>query len=172
MNLAKSISQHTPELLALLTLLSIGLIAVIWQLARRLRRLESAWNVLLRDVQGIDLESQLRDHFDERRQLMRDHDVTRQRVESLEDKMETSKRHLGVVRYDAFDDVGGSQSFALAVYDDKGDGAVITSLVGRLDCRVYCKPLTRGRSERTLSQEEQRAIEEAERTAPRPIIAS
>jgi hypothetical protein len=75
------------------------------------------------------------------------------------------------VKYDAFEDVGGNQSFALAVYDDRGDGALITSLSGRTDCRVYCKPLIAGKSERNLSQEEQRAIQEAVQKGPKSIVS-
>ncbi|HVL40209.1 MAG TPA: DUF4446 family protein, partial [Fimbriimonadaceae bacterium] len=93
------------------------------------------------------------------------------RIVQLEEKVAGAKRHVGLVRYDAFEDVGGSQSFALAIYDDKGNGAVITSLVGRTDCRVYCKPLLNGRSERNLSQEEQRAIEAAASAEPKTILS-
>lgn len=75
--------------------------------------------------------------------------------------MESAKRYLAVVRYDAFDDVGGEQSFAFAMYDERGDGAVITSQVGRADCRVYAKQLKRGEADRELSREERSAIEQA-----------
>lgn len=93
------------------------------------------------------------------------------RVESLESRMEVSKRHMGLVRYDAFEDVGGNQSFALALYDDDGNGAVLSSIIGRSEARVYCKPLVNGRSERSLSQEEQRAIREAKTAGPRTIVS-
>lgn len=86
--------------------------------------------------------------------------------------MSTSKRHLGLVRFDAFEDVGGSQSFALALYDDHGNGAVLNGLIGRTDCRVYCKPLVSGRSDRTLSQEESRAVEEAASSSPKAVITT
>jgi hypothetical protein len=78
---------------------------------------------------------------------------------------------LGLVRYDAFEDVGGSQSFALAIYDENGDGAILTSIVGRADCRVYAKPLVKMQSERKLSQEEQRAINDARSDAPKSITS-
>ena len=83
------------------------------------------------------------------------------RIAELENKMRRTKRHLGVVRYDAFEDVGGAQSFALALYDDEGDGAVLNSLVGRTDCRVYCKSLAGGKPDRSLSKEEESAVERA-----------
>ena len=84
--------------------------------------------------------------------------------------MEKAKSHLGLVRYDAFEDVGGNQSFALALYDDNGDGMIINGLIGRTDCRVYAKPLVGGRSDRNLSQEERRAIEEALSRAPKSVV--
>lgn len=170
--LLKSLSELAPMLLLGLSVIVVVLGAVVAVQARRVKALETRWQSLLREASGSNIERQLQDHFDERRALIAEHEETRQRVEILEQKMEGSKRHLGLIRYDAFDDVGGSQSFALAVYDDRGDGAVVTSLVGRADCRVYAKPLTRGRSDRTLSQEEQRAIDEARRSSPKPLISS
>lgn len=168
---AKSISQHSPTVMVILIVAVLALIVAVVSLMSRLRALQSRWDTLLREASGSSLEDQLSEHFHERRELARDYATTKQRVDILEEKMQAAKRHLGVIRYDAFDDVGGSQSFALAIYDDRGDGAVLTSLVGRADCRVYGKALTRGRSDRTLSQEEQRAIDEAQRQAPRPTIA-
>jgi hypothetical protein len=97
--------------------------------------------------------------------------LLQKRVEDLEDRMTRAKSQLGLVRYDAFDDVGGAQSFALALYDDRGDGMVLSGIVGRMDSRVYCKPLVNGRSERDLSQEEQRAIREARSVAPKSIVS-
>ena len=83
------------------------------------------------------------------------------RLVRLEDQMMTSKRFVGLVRYDAFDDVGGKQSFSLAVYDENGDGAIVTSQVGRMDCRVYAKSLIGGQAEAELSQEEMDALRSA-----------
>lgn len=169
--LLKSLSELAPVLLLWLGAIVLVMVGLVWLLVKRVKRLEARWEAMLREASGVNLETMLQDHFDERRALIKDHVDTCQRVDALEQKMEGSKRHVGLVRYDAFDDVGGSQSFALAVYDDRGDGAIITSLVGRADCRVYAKPLTRGRSDRTLSQEEQRAFDEAQRSTAKPLIA-
>jgi hypothetical protein len=170
-NVTKSISQQAPLLILMLGVGVLVLAIVAFRLSAKVKAMQSRWEALLHEASGANIERLLEDHFHERRQLMTAHDETRRRVEVLEDKMDGSKRHLGVIRYDAFDEVGGAQSFALALYDDRGDGVVINSLVGRADCRVYGKALSRGRAERTLSQEEQRAIDEAQRTSPRPMIA-
>ena len=128
------------------------------------RKVRRRWRELLQTEGGASLEETLETHLEERRKLHSELRALQERVRVLEDKMRVDKRHLGIVRYDAFDDVGGEQSFAMALYDDEGDGIVLTSLVGRTDCRVYAKALRKGRSDRTLSQEEQRAIREAEAT--------
>lgn len=67
-------------------------------------------------------------------------------------------RHVSVIRYDAFGDMGGRYSFSAAVLDDKGDGLVITSIHGRSETRTYIKGLSAGVSDIDLSPEEQQAV--------------
>lgn len=170
MSLLTSLSDRA-ELLGILLIVVVLLALVVTILAIRQKRFSDRWRVLLRGVEGHSLEALLEEHLRERAQTQQELGALRLRVDRLEEKMETSKRHVGLVRYDAFEDVGGTQSFALALYDDRGSGAVLNSIVGRTDCRVYCKPLVRGRSERSLSQEEERAIREAVSEAPRSIVS-
>ncbi|HEX2090094.1 MAG TPA: DUF4446 family protein [Actinomycetota bacterium] len=79
----------------------------------------------------------------------------------LEDLADTSIRNVGVVRFDAFEDMGGRLSFSAALLDGRGDGVVITSINGRQESRSYAKPVARGESVHNLSDEEQQAIREA-----------
>jgi hypothetical protein len=67
-------------------------------------------------------------------------------------------RHVAVVRYDAFGDMGGRMSFTAALLDDSGDGLVITSINGRTEARAYAKGVKQGHSEQELSPEESEAI--------------
>lgn len=67
-------------------------------------------------------------------------------------------RHVAVVRYDAFGDMGGRLSFSAAMYDDHGDGLVISSINGRSETRTYAKALVGLASDHTLSPEEKDAI--------------
>jgi hypothetical protein len=94
------------------------------------------------------------------------------RVLELEERVARSKQNLGLVRFDAFEDVSGEQSFALALYDDNGNGVVICTLVGRRESRIYCKPIRGGKSDWSLSEEEERAIREARPTSDRPVVLS
>jgi hypothetical protein len=67
-------------------------------------------------------------------------------------------RHVAVVRYDAFGDMGGRMSFTAALLDDSGDGLVITSINGRTESRAYAKGVKEGGSDQSLSPEEVQAI--------------
>jgi len=70
-------------------------------------------------------------------------------------------RHLGVIRFDAFPDVGGRLSFAAALLDENGGGFVISSINGRNEGRVYAKPIVDRQSDFPLSEEEEGAIKKA-----------
>jgi hypothetical protein len=72
-----------------------------------------------------------------------------------------SVRRVALLRYDAFEDVGGRLSFSCALLDDHGTGVVLTSINGRQETRVYAKPVTEGASGYNLSQEEGEAIKRA-----------
>ncbi len=67
-------------------------------------------------------------------------------------------RHVAVVRYDAFGDMGGRLSFSAAVIDDHGDGLVISSIHARGESRTYAKGIVGGDSDATLTPEEQQAL--------------
>ncbi len=81
-------------------------------------------------------------------------------------------QHVGVVRFDAFEDMGGRLSFSAALLDDHGDGVVITSINGRQDTRCYAKHVQNGTSIHNLSDEEEQAIREALSRARESVEAS
>ena len=76
-------------------------------------------------------------------------------------EIEGSVRNVALLRYDAFEDVGGRLSFSCALLDDRGNGVVLTSINGRQETRVYAKPVTQGVSSHNLSLEEEEAIRRA-----------
>lgn len=169
--LLKSLTQHSAHVLLILTGAVLVLSFLLIRISLRHARYQSKWKDLLQGSDGESLETLLHSQLRDRVRIEHAIADIETRLSKLDQALAVSKRHLGLVRYDAFDDVGGNQSFALAVYDDSGNGAVMTSIVGRSECRVYCKPLVNGRSERDLSQEEQRAIREARASGPKPILS-
>jgi hypothetical protein len=78
----------------------------------------------------------------------------------------TSLRHLAVVRYDAFGDMGGHLSWSMALLDDLGDGVVLTSIHGRSESRTYAKNVSAWSASQQLSPEEGEAIAFARSAQP------
>jgi len=85
----------------------------------------------------------------------------RQEVAALRAETGDALRHLAVVRYDAFGDMGGHLSWSLALLDDAGNGVVLTSIHGRSDARTYAKNVTGWSSQQQLSPEEEEAVAHA-----------
>jgi hypothetical protein len=79
-------------------------------------------------------------------------------VAALRTEIAQALRHVAVVRYDAFGDMGGRLSFSAAVVDDRGDGLVISSIHARGESRTYAKGVVGGGSDATLTPEEQQAL--------------
>lgn len=79
----------------------------------------------------------------------------------LREAVDRSVQRVGMVRFDAFQDMGGQLSFAAALLDGEGSGMVLSSINGRSETRIYAKPIERGSSRYNLSDEEQEAIRRA-----------
>ena len=82
-------------------------------------------------------------------------------LEALRADLAQALRHVAVVRYDAFGDMGGRLSFSAAIVDDRGDGVVLSSIHARGESRTYAKGITGGGSDTTLTPEEQQALSAA-----------
>jgi len=67
-------------------------------------------------------------------------------------------RHLAVVRYDAFGDMGGHLSWSMALLDDSGNGVVLTSIHGRSEARTYAKNIAVWSCDQAMSPEEEEAV--------------
>jgi hypothetical protein len=76
----------------------------------------------------------------------------------MEQRTRTSIQHIGLVRFNPFDDTGSDQSFVIALLDDRRDGIVLSSLHGRANTRLFAKPVEGGESSHALSDEEAQAI--------------
>lgn len=79
-------------------------------------------------------------------------------VQALRVEAADAFKHLAVVRYDAFGDMGGHLSWSLALLDDHGDGVVLTSIHGRSDSRTYAKNVAGWKCDAALSPEEEEAV--------------
>lgn len=82
-------------------------------------------------------------------------------LSSLREEAESSIRHIGLVRYDAYDQAGGKQSFSLAILDENESGVVVTGLFKEGSSRVFVKDIENGESGFNLSPEEKKSIKKA-----------
>ena len=154
-------------------LVAVAALVLAVLLGRRLARLQAACNAL---VAGGDAPPSFV-HAVRRSQsvgqgLRRDLDALAAELTSTRAELAASPRHLGVVRYDAFDDLAGALSFSVALVDDAGDGVVLSSINGRSETRSYAKGLTGGQSAHRLSPEEREAVDaaRASRPAAAPVL--
>jgi hypothetical protein len=86
-----------------------------------------------------------------------------ERIELLEKESKISIKKIGLTRYNSFSGVGGNQSFSLALLDDEDNGIAVTSIYSNEEgSRVYGKRIENGKSQYTLSEEESKAIKEAQ----------
>jgi hypothetical protein len=79
-------------------------------------------------------------------------------VQAMRVEATDALRHLAVVRYDAFGDMGGHLSWSMALLDDGGNGVVLTSIHGRSEARTYAKNISQWSCEQALSPEEEEAV--------------
>ncbi|HEY0166671.1 MAG TPA: DUF4446 family protein [Jatrophihabitans sp.] len=82
-------------------------------------------------------------------------------VQNLTSSVGTVLRRVALVRFDAFEDLGGRLSFSLALLDDGGNGITLTSIASTSDTRLYAKALTAGVGAHALSSEEEQAVKAA-----------
>ena len=92
------------------------------------------------------------------RRLAGDRPVGAGDLAALRADLAQALKHVAVVRYDAFGDMGGRLSFSAAIIDDAGDGVVLSSIHARGESRTYAKGVVGGRSDATLTPEEQQAL--------------
>jgi Protein of unknown function (DUF4446) len=152
-------SDHTLTLLVLIAI-GIGVLAVVFAVfasGGRRRSREPGGPIRLDDALRGVLDGQAR-KIDRLEQAVRTLNKTDKRQQAL---IDGSVRHVSLLRYDAFEDVGGRLSFSCAMLDDHGTGVVLTSINGRQETRVYAKPIAEGRSSYNLSSEEEEAIQQA-----------
>jgi hypothetical protein len=148
----------------LIGLSAMTFFAVAWLLdiSNRQREIQKRLDRIFTDEEGHDLSQPLEalavrmDLDDERAERLRNE------VDRLMARLPHSIQAIGLVRFQAFSDYGGDQSFALALADAAGDGVVISSIFAREGTRIYAKPLKAWISSYSLSFEEEEAISQAQ----------
>lgn len=156
--LNRFLAENLALVLGVNLLLLLVLLASVAVLALRLRRATRRYRQLVSGVDAGSLKDVLEAHIARVSQAILRMDEIDELHRSFEGASSGGLRHIGLVRFNPFDDTGSDQSFALALLDDRRDGVVLSSLHGRNTTRLYAKPVADGGSRHTLSEEEERAI--------------
>lgn len=133
------------------------LIAVVVQ-SVRLGRAVRTYREVVRDADGESLHDRLAGNavaLDRATQRMAQIEAMQATIEA---RSLRSLQHIGMVRFNPFEDTGSDQSFAIALLDEQRDGIVLSSLHGRTNTRIFAKPVANGGSDHHLSDEEAQAI--------------
>jgi hypothetical protein len=143
--------------------LSVAVLAAILALSshRQMARARRSLALLQGSFDGRTLVDAVATFAGQLREVEVDLERTKARQQEVIERLANSKRNVGIVRFDAFEDMGGLMSFSAAFLDDHGSGIVVTAINGRTEARVYAKAIDEGRSNHNLSPEEQRALAEA-----------
>jgi hypothetical protein len=141
----------------LAALVAVLVIVVLLQ-SIRLGRAVRAYREVVRDADGTSLHGLLAGNasaLERAQERMSDIEAMHGLIDR---RTQRSLQHIGMVRFNPFEDTGSDQSFAIALLDDRRDGVVISSLHGRANTRIFAKPVADGTSPHNLSDEEAQAI--------------
>ena len=143
------------------SVLSLILLVICVSLFRKLGSLSRRRNAKLEEGRLGDILDCLMDQSAALATVSGRLDEISSRQSDQQEALRQSLSHVGIVRFNAFSDVGGEQSFAVAMLDSNRNGVVLSSVYGRQDSRVYAKAIVNGQGERALSDEEQQALAKA-----------
>ncbi len=143
--------------LAGLSLCSVILIAVSISLHKRLK-------AFMRGKNGASLEAVLEWLTEKNAQVDDTLQAHKHALELIDSRIKKSIRGYSIVRYDAYDDTGGNQSFATGLIDEQADGFILSVITNRNHVGVYAKPVSRGTSLASLTPEEASALEASKKS--------
>jgi hypothetical protein len=153
-------AYYAETIFVLALLFFISLILVILNV-RRTSKIIRKYNRLMRGTDNKNLESMLFKQLDSVQSALTKIKDLELAQSELSSRLNRTAQHIGMIRYNAFDNIGSDQSFSIAVLNEYGDGFVLTSLYGRNMSTVFAKPIKGRKSSYPLTDEELEAIKRA-----------
>lgn len=147
--------------LIVLTVLVVAAVILVIILLVQNIRLKDKYDRFMRGAKAKSLETEIQDLIKDVEDLTRtskEHDID---IRELYHKHEGALQKVGLVKYDAFKEMGGKLSYGLAVLDENNNGFLINSVHSSTGCYSYTKKIKDGQSEIELSKEEKTALERA-----------
>lgn len=151
-----------PAYILILIILIVGMLLVLLlNINIKYNRLKSSYTSFMRGKDSKTLEDAILDKFDEIDAII---DITKQNRQDIKDiyrKIEDDYQKVGIVKYDAFHEMGGKLSFALTLLDGNNNGWLINVMHSREGCYTYIKEIVKGESYIELAEEEAESLERA-----------
>ena len=144
-----------------LFIMQIILIVLLVLLGDKYKRLQKSYSVFMRGKNGKSIEKTIFKKFEELEEISDQVKINEKEIEDLRKKMERHYQKAGIVKYDAFHEMGGNLSFAFAMLDLNNTGFVLNSVHSREGCYLYIKSVEKGETEVILGNEEKEALEQA-----------
>ena len=138
--------------IALLVLIVVLFILVI-NVNMKYTRLKSSYNSFMKGKDGRTLEDSIFERFEELDDLAAATAKNRQAIRKINEEMMSNLQKIGIVKYDAFNEMGGKLSFALTLLDGNNSGYIINSMHSLEGCYNYIKEIVKGESYIELYEE-------------------
>ncbi|MCR5249819.1 MAG: DUF4446 family protein [Lachnospiraceae bacterium] len=148
-------------LFLILLLLFIVLLVVVIVEIRKQKNLTQRYERFMQGNEAMTLEDQIQQLAGDVTRLKRESRAYANDIDLLFSKHEMAIQKLGLVKYDAFSEMGGKMSFCLALLDEKDNGVVMNSVHSSNGCYSYTKRITGGKCDIPLSPEEAESIHRA-----------
>ncbi len=143
---------------SIMILLLIGFVVLFVRFSKLNKRYK---NFMEKLGQGKNLEEDLETYMYRVDKVERQNAEISNQVETMEKDLTNCVQKIGMVRYNAFKDVGSDLSFALALLDENNNGVVLNGIYAREMSNIYAKPIENGKSTYVVSEEEAQAIQKA-----------
>ena len=160
-SLLESLQSHSGILMVLLLVVVVILLICVFNLSLGLNRLNRKYTLFMKGKDGQSLERLFKRKFDLIEKLVRSTDDNGEEIEKIWKVMDKSLNKYGIVKYDAFEDMGGKLSFVLAMLDKNNTGFLLNAIHSRENCFLYIKEIVNGESYVVLSEEEVEALRQA-----------
>ena len=127
----------------------------------KMTRFMKRYRIFMKGRDAISLEKAFVARFQEMEKMEAVTRANTDEIRRIRDIQNRTANKIGIVKYDAFPDIGGRLSFALAMLDDNNSGFVLNAIHGRDGCYTYIKEIVKGESYVVLGQEEKEALKQA-----------
>ena len=148
-------------LLIFLVLCIIVLFVLLISIVRTQNKLLTNYRKFMRGKSGKSLENALLSCFDDMDQIDLKMSKIEKAMRDIDRETSAHLRKVGLVKYDAFQEMGGNLSFALTLLDKEDNGIIINTIHGREGCYEYIKEIVKGESFVALSDEEAESLKKA-----------